>query len=174
VAGSKSDDVVWSVGDIAENSERQRDNRRIQGICRKQKSECSRCGRKHSWWKVDVSLIFYSPDVEHDFSSALSLYSRSDAVLAEVMNGIVLYFDKALGNNLLYRFERAQYLDIRRKTGELKPMSEVYGAEHLLRLIGKYNVIILPVDMSLDRTCLSQSIYPRISLTLQWIPSQST
>jgi mortality factor 4-like protein 1 len=63
-------------------------------------------------------------------------YRRSDAVLAEVMSGIVLYFDKALGNNLLYRFERAQYVDIRRKTAEARPMSEIYGAEHLLRLFG--------------------------------------
>lgn len=53
------------------------------------------------------------------------------------MSGIVLYFDKALGNNLLYRFERAQYVDIRRKTAEARPMSEIYGAEHLLRLFGQ-------------------------------------
>lgn len=55
------------------------------------------------------------------------------------MNGIVLYFDKALGNNLLYRFERAQYTDIRRKTAEVRPMSEIYGAEHLLRLFGAFD-----------------------------------
>ncbi|KAJ9091194.1 hypothetical protein QFC19_009190 [Naganishia cerealis] len=67
-------------------------------------------------------------------ASASAKLTKSGAVLAEVMNGIVLYFDKALGNNLLYRFERAQYMDIRRKTGECRPMSEVYGAEHLLRL----------------------------------------
>lgn len=58
-------------------------------------------------------------------------------MLAEVMSGIVLYFDKALGNILLYRFERAQYVDIRRKTAEARPMSEIYGAEHLLRLFGQ-------------------------------------
>jgi mortality factor 4-like protein 1 len=67
---------------------------------------------------------------------SLLIARRSDAVLAEIMNGIVLYFDKALGNNLLYRFERAQYVDIRRKTAEVRPMSEIYGAEHLLRLFG--------------------------------------
>lgn len=55
------------------------------------------------------------------------------------MNGLVLYFDKALGNNLLYRFERAQYVDIRRKTAEVRPMSEIYGAEHLLRLFGAHS-----------------------------------
>lgn len=50
------------------------------------------------------------------------------------------------GNNLLYRFERGQYADTERKyrkghhvvIGKEKSMSEVYGAEHLLRLIGVF------------------------------------
>lgn len=49
-----------------------------------------------------------------------------------------------IGTNLLYRFERGQYADMRKKyitgqhvtVGEEKSMSQVYGAEHLLRLIG--------------------------------------
>jgi mortality factor 4-like protein 1 len=61
--------------------------------------------------------------------------SRSTALLSEIIAGITLYFDKALGNNLLYRFERAQYVEQRRAAGD-KPMSEIYGAEHLLRLFG--------------------------------------
>ncbi len=66
------------------------------------------------------------------------LVSRSDALLSEILSGLIVYFDKALGNNLLYRFERAQYVDIRRKTAEMKPMSEIYGGEHLLRLFGEW------------------------------------
>jgi mortality factor 4-like protein 1 len=64
--------------------------------------------------------------------------------LPTVIQGLQIYFDKALGCNLLYRLERQQYSDIRKKyvTGghvqleETKAMSEVYGAEHLARMLG--------------------------------------
>lgn len=59
-----------------------------------------------------------------------------------------MYFDRAVGANLLYRFERAQYAEIRRRyvtgptvqVGQEKEMSHVYGAEHLLRMIGVFLV----------------------------------
>ncbi|GAA5826716.1 hypothetical protein JCM5353_000091 [Sporobolomyces roseus] len=54
---------------------------------------------------------------------------------AEVAAGLGLYFNKALGNNLLYRFERGQYQEQYKKLqGTDKQMSSVYGGEHLLRL----------------------------------------
>jgi glycerol-3-phosphate O-acyltransferase len=62
--------------------------------------------------------------------------------LNEIIAGITLYFDKALGNNLLYRFERAQYVEQRRAANG-KPMSEIYGAEHLLRLFGELSSVRL-------------------------------
>lgn len=92
------------------------------------------------------------------------------AVLDEVLAGIKLYFDKSLAQNLLYRFERPQYVEMRKQHGpkmgdgdvdaaghtDAKPKrgrqsaaaaapteptleleaSEIYGAEHLLRLFG--------------------------------------
>lgn len=64
---------------------------------------------------------------------------RATALLSEIIAGITLYFDKALGNNLLYRFERAQYVEQKRENPD-KPMSEIYGAEHLLRLFGESRV----------------------------------
>ena len=61
--------------------------------------------------------------------------SRADDSLNEVVDGLKTYFDRALGNILLYRFERHQYVEMR-KTYPDKPASEVYGSEHLLRLFG--------------------------------------
>jgi mortality factor 4-like protein 1 len=56
-------------------------------------------------------------------------------IFEEVISGLQIYFDRCLGNILLYRFERQQYVDIRR-SNDGKEMSEIYGAEHLLRLFG--------------------------------------
>ncbi|RXK38453.1 mortality factor 4-like protein 1 [Tremella mesenterica] len=66
---------------------------------------------------------------------------RATALLSEIISGITLYFDKALGNNLLYRFERAQYVEQKRANPD-KPMSEIYGAEHLLRLFVNFGPFI--------------------------------
>ncbi|GAA5832288.1 hypothetical protein JCM11251_004308 [Rhodosporidiobolus azoricus] len=56
-------------------------------------------------------------------------------IAAEVAAGLGLYFNKALGNNLLYRFERGQYQEqYKQLQGTDKQMSSVYGGEHLLRL----------------------------------------
>jgi hypothetical protein len=69
---------------------------------------------------------------------------RATALLSEIIAGITLYFDKALGNNLLYRFERAQYVEQKRENPD-KPMSEIYGAEHLLRLFGESRCQVSPL-----------------------------
>lgn len=71
-------------------------------------------------------------------------------VLPTIVSGLQVYFDKALGSNLLYRFERPQYADIRKRyvTGptvqvsQEREMSAIYGAEHLLRMIGP---LLLPL-----------------------------
>jgi mortality factor 4-like protein 1 len=45
------------------------------------------------------------------------------------------YFDRALGSILLYRMERKQFQDVKSKHEDVPP-SEIYGAEHLVRLFG--------------------------------------
>lgn len=67
-------------------------------------------------------------------------------MLPTIVSGLQCYFDKALGSNLLYRFERLQYSEIRKKywtgqdvvVGTEKEMSVIYGAEHLLRMLGAF------------------------------------
>ncbi|KAK9495680.1 MRG-domain-containing protein [Lipomyces doorenjongii] len=54
-------------------------------------------------------------------------------ILDEILAGLQLYFDKSLGSILLYRFERQQYLEVTRGNPGKVP-SEIYGAEHLVRL----------------------------------------
>lgn len=72
--------------------------------------------------------------------------SRDSVALVNTLTaGLQTYFDRSLGANLLYRFERAQYAEIRKryvtgptvKVAEEKEMSSIYGAEHLCRLLGE-------------------------------------
>lgn len=98
---------------------------------------------------------------------------RSPAVVDEVLKGLKLYFDRSLGQNLLYRFERAQYVDYRKKNGpkmgdgdvgnarsgsgsmggDMEP-SDVYGAEHLLRLFVNLPMIIVHTSMDAESISL--------------------
>ncbi len=82
-------------------------------------------------------------------SNALFLFRLKDpkVLLPTIVAGLHTYFDRALGANLLYRFERPQYAEIRKKyvtgptvkVGQEKEMSAIYGAEHLLRMLGVYS-----------------------------------
>lgn len=55
-------------------------------------------------------------------------------IVQEALDGLVVFFDKLLSLSLLYRFERLQYSDLLQDKPGVVP-SEVYGVEHLLRLL---------------------------------------
>lgn len=83
---------------------------------------------------------------------------KSDETLNEVVDGLRLYFDTALGNILLYRFERQQYIDIR-KAHKGKAMSDIYGAEHLLRLFVQLPMLISHTNMDQDAVKNLQTVF---------------
>lgn len=110
--------------------------------------------------------------------------ARSSAVLSEILAGLRLYFDKSLAQNLLYRFEREQYVQMRKQHGpkaredEPKPVrrgrasqqeapvnaagqldleaSDMYGAEHLLRLFVNLPDIVSHTNMDPESVFILQ------------------
>ncbi|KAF4983557.1 hypothetical protein FZEAL_1055 [Fusarium zealandicum] len=79
--------------------------------------------------------------------------SSSMDILEEVVAGFREYFEKALSRILLYRFERHQYMDVRKMWEntesdiENKTVCDVYGAEHLARLIVSLPELLAQTNM---------------------------
>ncbi|KAJ7076036.1 MRG-domain-containing protein [Mycena belliarum] len=77
-----------------------------------------------------------------------------------VVSGLLVYFDRSLANHLLYRFERPQYTTIRQRyitgqavvIGQEKEMSEIYGAEHLLRMLVTLPTMIAQSTLDAEST----------------------
>jgi mortality factor 4-like protein 1 len=76
--------------------------------------------------------------------------SLNAAILDELTQGVREYFNLALGRILLYKQERRQYSEWRKrimnkndpihKDGE-KTLYQVYGAEHFLRLLSEFRTL---------------------------------
>ncbi|PNP54235.1 hypothetical protein THARTR1_05442 [Trichoderma harzianum] len=79
--------------------------------------------------------------------------SSSMDILEEVIAGFREYFEKALSRILLYRFERHQYMDVRKlwdnadENSQYKNVCDVYGAEHLARLIVSLPELLAQTNM---------------------------
>ncbi|KAF5612109.1 mortality factor 4 1 [Fusarium sp. NRRL 25303] len=79
--------------------------------------------------------------------------SSSMDILEEVVAGFREYFEKALSRILLYRFERHQYMDIKKlwenteANPEITNVCDVYGAEHLARLIVSLPELLAQTNM---------------------------
>ncbi|XP_027692552.1 mortality factor 4-like protein 1 [Vombatus ursinus] len=94
---------------------------------------------------VKQNQLFHLP-AEKNVDSILEDYEQyertsgnSDQQMQDVrefVGGIKAYFEVMLGSQLLYRFERPQYAEILANLPGV-PMSQVYGAPHLLRLLVK-------------------------------------
>ncbi|KAJ8123062.1 hypothetical protein ONZ43_g900 [Nemania bipapillata] len=74
-------------------------------------------------------------------------------ILEETLSGLKEYFDKSLGRILLYKFERPQYAEVHKKWNSSDPefqgkmASDIYGAEHLCRLIVSLPELIAQTNM---------------------------
>eukprot|EP00123_Amoebidium_parasiticum_P017175 comp23742_c0_seq1/m.40978 comp23742_c0_seq1/g.40978 ORF comp23742_c0_seq1/g.40978 comp23742_c0_seq1/m.40978 type:complete len:302 (-) comp23742_c0_seq1:514-1419(-) len=69
-----------------------------------------------------------------------------EEIVGEVVDGLKTYFDHTLGTLLLFRFERPQYTAILEENKD-KNMSDIYGAEHLLRLFVKLPMLLAHTNM---------------------------
>ncbi|KAG0165327.1 Esa1p-associated factor [Apophysomyces sp. BC1034] len=112
------------------------------------------------WENVTKNQQLISLPRDPNVSEILARYKRfkkekkssrevDEDLLEEVLHGVRIYFNKALGTMLLYRFERHQYADIRKQYPE-REMVDIYGAEHLLRLFVQMPSLIAHTDMDSD------------------------
>ncbi|KAJ5605663.1 hypothetical protein N7510_008444 [Penicillium lagena] len=102
--------------------------------------------------------------------------AADEDVLDEVVAGMQEYFDKCLDKILLYRYERPQYRNLRKKceaaTGELanKGPIDVYGAEHLIRLFSTMPELMAQTNMDLQST---NRLREEISKLAMWLSRHS-
>ena len=108
------------------------------------------------WENVTKNLHLVSLPCEHTVNKILDAYHEHEKenrrpgspdadLLDEFVQGLREYFELALGKILLYRLERDQFFQVREwwenPTAEhegVKGPADVYGAEHLARLFGKF------------------------------------
>ncbi|KAG2185777.1 hypothetical protein INT43_002214 [Umbelopsis isabellina] len=92
--------------------------------------------------------------------------SESEEVLNEVVRGIKVYFDKTIGNMLLYRLERKQFAKTVEAHPETSP-SDIYGAEHLLRLFVQFPRLITASNVDPDSALILKDYLQDVLIFLQ-------
>jgi mortality factor 4-like protein 1 len=91
-----------------------------------------------------------TPTADQILKKYIEFRTKRDGVvedaLMEVLNGLRMYFDKALPAMLLYPQERAQFATAVPPGSNANP-STIYGAEHLLRLFVKLPELLVYTNM---------------------------
>lgn len=98
----------------------------------------------------DPNVVQILQDFKKDYLSVKKdkMLGSDIEIFQEVVSGLRDYFDSALGHILLYRFERQQYKNlIHDELYVEKTPSELYGAEHLLRLMSCMPGLIAQTSM---------------------------
>ncbi|KAH9895794.1 MRG-domain-containing protein [Cubamyces lactineus] len=112
---------------------------------------------------------------QHVLSQGTSTQLKDPKILLPtIIAGLQTYFDRALGANLLYRFERPQYAEIRKKfvtgpkvqVGQEKEMSQIYGAEHFLRMLVSLPQMVASSSMDGESVGLLRDY---VNELLQWM-----
>lgn len=94
-----------------------------------------------------------------------STSAQAQNLINEVNAGLRVYFDRSLGHCLLYRKERQQYVEIRKKLVDKLP-SEIYGAEHLLRLFVNLPEMISHTSMEAEVISI---VRDRVMKIMDWL-----
>ncbi|POW19555.1 hypothetical protein PSHT_04534 [Puccinia striiformis] len=107
---------------------------------------------------------------EYTINEPITTTPQSKNLIKEVNAGLKVYFDRSLGHSLLYRNERQQFIDIRKKLKGKLP-SEIYGAEHLLRLIVNLPEMISHTKMEPEIIGIVQE---HIAKILEWLVTEQS
>ncbi|CAB4441732.1 unnamed protein product [Rhizophagus irregularis] len=110
------------------------------------------------WENIDKSSLVVPLPRKPSVKDIISQYrtyrnkkggQESDGIANEVIDGVQFYFNKCLRSRLLYTSERQQYRGIRNKFEQLDN-SQIYGAEHLLRLFVSFPQLISNMNLAED------------------------
>ncbi|XP_074057900.1 mortality factor 4-like protein 1 [Macrotis lagotis] len=97
------------------------------------------------WELVTLRRKLFTLPAKKTVASILAEYAASQQnygtatkklTISELMASLQEYFDKVLGDQLLYNFEKPQHLEIM-ASHPSTPMSQIYGGAHLLRLFSQ-------------------------------------